>query len=157
MFALKPCDASVFETAPTRYTDAMDIPRPASEVWKALVADDALGWCRMLGGAKWTSPRPFGVGTTRTMHVAFGTLVIDETFFHWEEGRRKSFYVNHANLPLFRYFAEDYLVETTPSGGSRFTWTLAGESTPIGATGAPILGALCHSLFKDTRAYFNAR
>jgi len=157
MFVLRPCDRTVFETAPTRYSDAMEIPRPAADVWAALVADGTLGWCKMLTGARWTSPRPFGIGTTRTMGVAFGALVIREHFFRWEEGRRKSFYVTDANLPLFRYFAEDYLVEETAPDACRFTWTLAGESTPIGALGAPMLGALVRSLFNDTRAHFSAR
>jgi hypothetical protein len=91
------------------------------------------------------------------MRVVFGTLVIHENFFRWEEGRRKSFYVTEANLPLYRYFAEDYLVEETVPGACRFTWTLAGELTPIGAPGAPVLGAIVRSLFRDTRVHFAAR
>jgi hypothetical protein len=96
MFTLQPCDASTFENAPTIFRDAMEIARPAPAVWSELVADRALGWCRALAGAEWTSPRPFGVGTTRNMRVA-GALVIRENFFRWEEGRRKSFYVVEAN------------------------------------------------------------
>jgi hypothetical protein len=156
MFAMQPCNGSVFDAAPTRYRDAMEIARPATDVWTELVADGALGWCRMLGGAEWTSPRPFGIGTTRTMRIAFGSFVIHENFFRWDEGRRKSFYVSEANLPLFKYFAEDYLVEEATPGASRFTWSLAGEPTPIGAAGAPLLGLLVQSLFKDTRAHFGA-
>lgn len=156
MFPVKRCDASAFDVAPTRYSDTMAISRPSAEVWNALVADGTLGWCRMLGGAQWTSPRPFGVGTTRTIKVAFGALFLREYFFRWEEGRRKSFYVTEANLPLFRYFAEDYLVEPDGPNACRFTWTLAGESTPIGAPKAPILSAIARSLFKDTRKHFNA-
>jgi hypothetical protein len=152
---LQPCDASVFETAPTRFSDAMEIARPADAVWRELVADGSLGWCRALAGAEWTSPKPYGVGTTRTMRVA-GALTIDECYFRWEDGRRKSFYVVRANLPLFAYFAEDYLVEDTGPSACRFTWTMAGKSTPLGAPGAPLLAALVRSMFADTRKYFSA-
>ena len=153
MFKLEPCDASTFETAPTVFRDTMDIARPAPEVWRELVADGALGWCRALAGAQWTSPRPFGVGTTRTMRVA-GALVIHENFFRWEEGRRKSFYVVEANLPLFKYFGEDYLVEETGPGACRFIWTMAGQSTPLAAPGGPLLAGLVRSIFADTRKHF---
>jgi hypothetical protein len=155
MFALKPCDAATFENAPTIFRDAMEIARPASDVWSELVADGTLGWCRALAGAKWTSPRPFGLGTTRTMRVA-GALVIHENYFRWEEGRRKSFYVVEANLPLFDYFGEDYLVEETAPGACRFTWTMAGRSTPLAAPGAPLLRGLVGSMFADTRKHFGA-
>jgi hypothetical protein len=133
----------------------MAIARPASDVWGELVADGALGWCRALAGARWTSARPFGVGTTRTMRVA-GALVINEHFFRWEDGRRKSFYVVDANLPLFAYFGEDYLVEATSPDACRFTWTMAGKSSALGAPGAPILRGLVQSMFADTRKHFGA-
>ena len=155
MAKLVPCDASTFETAPTIFRDVFEIARPASEVWRELTADGTLGWCRVLGGGRWTSPRPFGVGTTRTMRVA-GALVMSEQFFRWEEGRRKSFYVAEANLPLFKYFGEDYLVEETGPNSCRFTWTMAGESTALGAPGAPLLRGLTRSIFADTRKHFEA-
>ena len=153
MFKLEPSDVSIFDTAPTIFRETMDIARPAPDVWGELVADGSLSWCRALAGAQWTSPRPFGVGTTRTMKVA-GMLEIREKYIRWEDGRRKSFYVVDANLPLFKYFGEDYLVEDTGPNSSRFTWTMAGKSTPIGAPGAPLLAGLVRSMFADTRKHF---
>ncbi len=157
MFAMQPCDQTFFDAAPKRYVDTMDIPLPAQQVWAELTADGALGFCRMLTGATWTSARPFGVGTTRTMGVIFGALVIHERFFRWEEGRRKSFYVYEASLPLFRRLAEDYLVEETSSTSCRFTWTIAAEPSPAGRPGAPVNALLMRSFFRDTRRHFNAR
>jgi hypothetical protein len=156
VFKLEPCTASTFETAPTVFRSVMEIARPAPDVWSELVADGSLGWCRALGGALWTSARPFGAGTTRTMRVA-GALVINERYFRWEDGRRKSFYVVEANLPLFAYFGEDYLVEETGQSACRFTWTMAGQSSALGAPGAPILRGLVQSMFADTRKHFEAR
>ncbi len=86
VFKLEACTATTFETAPTIFRDAMEIARPAGDVWRELVEDGSLGWCRALGGAVWTSPKPYGIGTTRTMRVA-GALVI-QVFRRGLFGRR---------------------------------------------------------------------
>jgi hypothetical protein len=156
-FSLQPVDEGFFDAAPKRYVDAMEIPLPAERVWADLTSDATLDWCRMLTSVTWTSTRPFGVGTTRTVRVAPGALVIDERYFRWEEGRRKSFYVVKASLPLFRRIAEDYLVEETSPTSCRFTWTIAGEPTPLARPGAPVNALLARSLFRDTRRHFTAR
>ena len=153
---LEPVDESFFASAPVRFVGIFDIPRPAAEMWLELTRDGALDFCRALGGAVWTSPRPFGAGTTRTMPVAGGILRVHETFFRWEEGRRKSFYAHRTNLPLFRRLAEDYLVEPGGGGSCRFTWTIAGEPLPLARPGAPINALLARSLFADTVRHFGA-
>jgi hypothetical protein len=155
-FAAQPCDESFFETAPKRYRDAMDIPRPAHDVWEELTADGTLSWCRMLAGGEWTSARPFAVGTTRRMSVGFGALKLDEHFFRWEEGRRMSFYLVESNLPLFTRMAEDYLVEETSPTGCRFTWTIAAEPRAAARPGGPMNALLVRGLFRDTRRHFDA-
>ena len=153
-FELKPADESFLDSAPQRFAETFDIARPASEVWAELVADGALSFCRSLRGARWTSPRPFGVGTTRDMPALFGALVVEERYFRWEEGRRQSFYVERASMPLFRRFAEDYLVEETSPDSSRLTWTIAMEPSPLGRPGGPLNSLIVKGLFKDTRRHF---
>jgi hypothetical protein len=155
-FKLQPVDETFFVEAPRRFADTFEISQPASEVWAELVADGALSFCRSLRGARWTSPRPFGVGTTRTMPALFGALIVDEVYFRWEEGRRQSFYVERASLPLFRRFAEDYLVEETSPSSSRFTWTIALDPYPLARPGDPLNALIVRGLFKDTRRHFNA-
>jgi hypothetical protein len=155
-FELQPVDETFFETAPKRFVESFEITRPASEVWSELVADGALSFCRSLRGARWTSPRPFGVGTTRTMPALFGAMVVDETYFRWEEGRRQSFYVVRASLPLFRRFAEDYLVEEVSPSTSRFTWTIALDPHPLARLGGPVNAMIIRGLFGDTRRHFAA-
>jgi hypothetical protein len=155
-FKLQPVDETFFETAPKRFVDTFEIGRPASEVWAELVADRALSFCRSLRGARWTSPRPYGVGTTRTMPSLFGALVVEERCFRWEEGRRQSFFVERASLPLFRRFAEDYLVEETSPITSRFTWTIALDPHPAARPGDPVNTLIIKGLFKDTRRHFGA-
>jgi len=84
-----------------------------------------------------------------------GALVLHERFIVWEEGRRQTFGVEEASLPLFRRFGEDYLVEPVDENRSRFTWTIAAEPTPGARPGSPINGVLSRSLFRDTRKHFS--
>jgi hypothetical protein len=154
-FKLQPVDETFFDSAPKRFVETFEIPRPASAVWAELVEDRALSFCRSLRGAKWTSPRPFGVGTTRTMPALYGLLVIEERYFRWEEGRRQSFYVERASMPLFRRFGEDYLVEETSPTSCRFTWTIAMDPKRAAGPGG-VNAKLTKDIFHDTRRHFGA-
>jgi Polyketide cyclase / dehydrase and lipid transport len=155
-FTAQPVDESFLDAAPVRLADAFEISRPAAQVWADLTADDPLAWCRILQGITWTSPRPFGVGTTRTVRSLAGTSILMERFFRWEEGRRKSFYVLETTVPLFRRFAEDYLVEPTSESSCRFTWTIAIEPRPAARTANPANRLLLGTLFRDTRNHYGA-
>jgi hypothetical protein len=134
----------------------MEIPHPAEHVWAELTSDETLRWCRALAGVRWTSPRPFGVGTTRQVSTPLAALALEEVYFRWEQGSRKSFYVSRATLPLFRRFAEDYLVEETSPTSCRFTWTVASEAPPAARPGSPLNALITRSLFRDTRRHFGA-
>ena len=127
--AMAPLDASFFDTAPHVYTFTHELPVAPERVWESLVSDHSVAdWTPLLQSIEWTSPRPFGVGTTRTVVLPTKAITIHEHFFRWEEGRRFSFHGVEATLPLFARYAEDYIVE--PSGaGTRFTWSFALEGT----------------------------
>jgi hypothetical protein len=156
-FALQPVEATFLDAAPLRLAEAFDIPRPAADVWADLTADNPLSWCRLLRSITWTSPRPFGVGTTRTARTIGNATVINERFFRWEEGRRKSFYVLESNVPFFRRFAEDYLVEPTSETACRFTWTIAVEPHPLARPANPASRRLLAALLRDTRRHYRVR
>src|SRR5436305_7222906 len=150
-FTLRPGDENFLNSAPHRMADTMEISRPADAVWTDLTSDETLSWCRMLAGVTWTSPRPFGPGTTRLVRAPGGMLALREIYFRWEDGRRKSFYVAEATAPLFRTFVEDYLVEEISPSSCRFTWTVAFEASPAARPGTPINRVITRSLFRDTR------
>lgn len=155
-FRNEPVDATFFDSAPVRLSDTFAVSRPAADVWADLTADGTLSWCRILDDITWTSPRPFGVGTTRTAKSLKGANVIHEHYFRWEEGRRKSFYVIDASAPLFKRFAEDYLVEPASDNSCSFTWTIAYESRPSMRPGRPVNDRLLRTLFTDTRKHYAA-
>lgn len=152
---VEPVDEGFFTSAPSRYSETFAIARPATEVWRELVSDKPLDWCRVLS-VRWTSEPPYGVGTTREAKVLGGATKVQEYFFIWEEGRRHAFYVTEANVPFFRCLAEDYVVEPAGVDHCRFTWTVGLEPTRLGRPGRSVNGILFRRLFTETRRHFDA-
>jgi uncharacterized protein YndB with AHSA1/START domain len=125
---LEDCDESFFTTAPQRFSYTVDLTVPPGVVWESLTSDESVAaWSRLISSLRWTSARPFGVGTTREVTLPGKGLAFREQYFLWDEGRRYAFFATEATLPVFRRFAEDYVVEPA-AGGSRFTWTFALEA-----------------------------
>lgn len=117
------------ETAPFRYVNVVDVPATPERTWAALTADGTLvSWTPLVTGLKWTSPRPFSVGTTRQVTILW-LATARERYYRWEEGRRMTFIAVQTSIPALRRLAEDYVVEATPVG-SRLIWTLALEPRP---------------------------
>lgn len=149
-FHLEPTDEQFLETAPLRFVHVVDMTADMDAVWALFTADDALtSWATGITGAEWTSPRPFGVGTTRTVTVAHGGAALKERFFRWEEGRRMTFSAIAASRPGFRKFAEDVLLESLPHG-TRLTWAFAIEAAPWMS---PVLQATRPLLNRVTRSW----
>lgn len=104
-------------------------PFPPSAVWAALL--DAKAWTEWLPITKvtWTSPRPFKVGTTRTVEI--GPQAVEEIFFAWDEGSRMAFRFAKSSLPLSAA-VEDYRVVPTATG-SELIWSgKASAPFPLG-------------------------
>ncbi|MBX7430828.1 SRPBCC family protein [Mycobacterium sp. Y57] len=157
--ALEPADAGFFDTAPHVFRYQKHFDAPPERVWESLQSDESLSaWGATVGSLTWTSPRPFGVGTTR--EVGTGPARVHERFYRWDEGSGYAFYVYEANVPLFRRFAEDYRVE--PDGaGTRFTWAVAIEPVRLArlpfALLAPVVKAGFGRMAADGQKYFAAR
>ena len=147
---LEPFDVDFFDSAPQRRSYVLDLPVSPERVWRGLSASNPLWWCRLLSSVEYTSPRPFGVGTTRTAAL-LGVLRLREVFLRWEEGRRQSFLVDRANLPVFRRFGEDYLVERSAEG-ARLTWTFAYEAAV--SADRRLNTVVFRSLVADTQRHF---
>jgi len=110
---------------------------PASAVWASLL--DARAWTEWLPitGVVWTSPQPFGVGTTRT--VAINQNQVEEYFFAWDEGSRMAFRFVRSTLPLSAG-VEDYRVVPTATG-CELHWSARTSGFPIGWLVARLLSS----------------
>jgi carbon monoxide dehydrogenase subunit G len=125
-YALDASDDTFLATASRRYVHVIDLTAPPRRVWKALCADDALvSWSPMITRVEWTSPRPFGVDTTRVVTLG-GVVRLAERFYRWNVNERMTFTVDAASIPGLRRFGEDIALEKT-TGGTRLTWTFALE------------------------------
>ena len=117
------------DAAPFRYVNTLETPVAPGPVWAALTADDTLvSWSALVTGLRWTTSRPFGVGTTREVTI-LRLVTARERYYRWDQGHRKTFTAIQVSVPGLRRLAEDYVVERTPRG-SRLTWTLAFEPSP---------------------------
>ena len=132
---LEPADDDFFASAPHVFRSQKRFAATPEEVWEQLTSDVSLAaWGPSIKKVTWTSPRPFGVGTTRDV-VAPGGSTMRERYYRWDEGKSHAFYVYESALPIFRRFAENYIVE--PDGDQTlFTWVVAIE--PKGAFRLPM-------------------
>ncbi|MGX7729076.1 SRPBCC family protein [Rhodococcus sp. 2H158] len=127
-------DDTFFDTAPVRATYAITVPGSPSQLWRSLVADDAVqAWSPVVTAVQWDHTTPRGVGTIRNVTL-LGSTTIKERFYRWDHERRMTFSATEINRPLCRAFAEDYLLEEDGTG-TRFTWRAAMN---------PVLPALVH-------------
>jgi polyketide cyclase/dehydrase/lipid transport protein len=123
-YPLEPADDDFIASAPHVFRYQKRFAATPEQVWKSMTSDESMAaWTPAIRKVTWTSPRPFGVGTTREVVVGGS---VRERYYRWDEGRSNAFYIYEASLPFFKRFAEDYVVE--PDGAETvFTWTVAIE------------------------------
>jgi polyketide cyclase/dehydrase/lipid transport protein len=164
-YGLEPADDDLFASAPHVFRYSKRFAAPIERVWESLTSDESLAvWSATVSAVTWLSPRPFGIGSTREVVLAPGLARVRERFFRWDEGRRYSFAVYEANLPFFRRFAEDYVLEPAASSSSAagdttlFTWTVALEPKSSFALPfkplAPVLKLAFGRMAADGERYF---
>jgi hypothetical protein len=147
-FPCHPVETSFFDTAPMRFKNAVELDARPAEVFA--IFEDGESWPRWFAGMRkvvWTSNKPYGVGTTRTVWLPL--LTVDEHFFRWEQDRRFSFYLTAASMPFVHALAEDYLLEELAPGHTRFTYSVAIEPRLALRMGGPIARKYFDSTFAN--------
>jgi uncharacterized protein YndB with AHSA1/START domain len=135
-FTCRPVDATFFDTAPMRVVNAVDLEATPAKVFAIFAdADSWPKWFHAIHKVEFTSAKPYGVGTTRTMWLT--GLSADEQYFRWEQDRRCSYYVTQTSVPMAHAMAEDYLLEETAPGKTRFTHTMAVDPRFLVEAGGP--------------------
>jgi len=160
-YPLEPVDSGFFDAAPVRHRFVVDVPVPPAELWKSLSSDASVSaWGQSVKAVTWTSPRPFGVGTTRDVTLALGAMTVRERFIRWDEGSGYAFCAVASNRPGLRRFAEDYVIEAS-GGGARLLWTVALEPAGALSRATPALTPLVRLVFgrlvADGKRYFARR
>ena len=84
-FPCHPVDASFFDTAPMRFRNTVELAARPADVFA--IFEDGESWPRWFHGIHkvvWTSDKPYGVGTTRTVWLT--GVTVQERFFRWGAG-----------------------------------------------------------------------
>ena len=148
----------LFARATLYHIRSVEVPYPPEQTWAAITSEDVSKWTKGVRKVTWTSPRPFGVGTTREVDMA--GFKLRERFLRWEDGHRKTFTGVEASVGIFRHLLEDYVVEPTESG-SRLSWRWAAELNPPWSSFKRTLdryrlGPICRSHIDGLAGYMTA-
>ena len=159
-----PCERvnlDFIDTARHRFVSTVDLAITAEQLFEVLCeADSWTRWATLLTHVTWTSPTPYGVGTTRTVTLRGGTMN-DVEFLAWERCSRMAFRLNQSTSKALAALVEDYQVQETPDG-CHVTWTAA--ITPRGRTarfgmlvGRPVMALAFKRFASNLRRYTDDR
>ncbi len=90
-FSCSTVDLKFLDSAPIKFVNEVEINASPERVFD--VFEDGKSWPKWFKEVvkvEWTSPKPFGVGTTRT--VTLKTMTVHEKFIAWDTGKRFTFY-----------------------------------------------------------------
>lgn len=128
-----------FNTAKKSFTSIVEIDATPEQIFASFEnADDWPEWAPPITKVEWTSPKPFGVGTTRK--VTMTGMVGDEVFIAWDYPKQMAFCFTHSSESLVESFAEEYVVTPLDNGKSRVVWRMAMTPNGIGKFTMAIFG-----------------
>ncbi len=114
-----------------RYISKVELPVSAARLFE--IFEDPESWTKWVLGIKkvvWTSPQPYGIGTTRTV-IFTGGMEVYEDFTEWQAPHKLRFTFTGITQGIWSAFGEDYVVEERGPDKCHLTWTVG--YTPMGA------------------------
>lgn len=161
-YALNSFDLDFFDTAPVSYRIDVHLPVTPERAWAELTRQHTLDWCRAIKGIEFTSPPPYGVGTTRRAKLGLG-VALSEYFFDWveepgEHHYRNAFRGESVTVPGLSRFGE--LTEVSSADvGCRLVWRFALElatgAKPVRLFNAPTAASVFKTVETDTLRHFS--
>jgi hypothetical protein len=143
-YLCKTVDMTFFDTAPFRYVAEVEVKVSAADVFASFEnADDWPRWALPIQEVEWTAPKPFGIGTTRTVSM-IGGLVGYEEFIAWEYGREMAFCFTHGSKDNIESFAERYEVDALGEDSCRVRWTMAMKPKGVSKYFLPVFSPVMH-------------
>ena len=133
--------------AQSRFSNDVDIALSPDELFGVLArADTWPRWAKVIKHVEYTSPEPYGVGTTRVVTMA-GGMVGDEVFLAWEPGKQMAFRFENSATKTLKAFLENYRLEPI-AGGTRLTWELGMETAGPSKLFAPVSAPITNLMFR---------
>ena len=150
-------DLDFFDRAPIRIRSEIELPCSPEELFALFEdADSWAEWVDVIKKVEWTSPRPFSVGTTRSVAMP-GGMVAYEEFLAWDAPRHMAFRFNQFTQNFLEAFAENYEVTDLGNGRSQLVWTvgieLARPATLMLRVFKPVLAIKLQMTLSELRKY----
>jgi len=127
MYPLEPAGDDLLRRARAHSVAEREIPVSAEHLFATL--EEGATWCQffpVIRKVEWTSPRPFGEGTTRTVTVV-GGVRLDEVFWTWKPGSQMGFEIVAASNRALKGLVELYDVVPLGDQRCRLRWEMAIE------------------------------
>jgi len=127
MYPLEPTGEDLLRRAQAHSVAECEYPIAAQRLF-ALFEDGAT-WSEffpVIRKVEWTSPRPFGVGTTRTVTV-IGGVRLDEVFWAWKPGAQMGFAITAASNRAIQGLVELYDFLPLDDGRCKLRWEMGME------------------------------
>ncbi len=105
-YQCEPVGVDFIDSAPFRFVSKVELAIKPEQLFE--VFSDETSWPRwatLITNVEWTSPKPYGVGTTRTVTMR-GHIVGDEEFIGWEPFSYMAFRFNTSTSNMLSAFAE---------------------------------------------------
>jgi len=150
-----------FDSAPCCFQAKVEVNASPEQVFASFEnAEDWPKWAPPIQHVEWTSPKPFGIGTTRRVTMS-GNMIGDEVFIAWDYPRRMAFCFTHSSQSLIQSFAEDYQVRPLPNGKTEVIWTMGMTPTGIGKISMflskPFMGFINQWMFNRFKKMMDAK
>ena len=146
-----------FDRAPIRIVSAVELPCSPEELFAHFEDADAWAvWVDVIKDVQWTSPRPFAVGTTRSVEMP-GGMVAYEEFLAWDAPRHMAFRFNQFTQKFLKAFGENYEVTDLGDGRCRLVWTVgmepAGPAAFVLPLFKPVLARNLRKIMSELKKY----
>lgn len=127
MYPLEPAGEDLLRRARAHSVAEREIPVPAEHLFAIL--EEGSTWCKffpVIRKVEWTSPKPFGEGTTRTVTVV-GGVRLDEVFWAWKQDSRMGFAITAASNRALKGLVELYDIIPIDSRICKLRWEMGIE------------------------------
>ncbi|WP_232676061.1 SRPBCC family protein [Nocardioides sp. R-C-SC26] len=150
MATMYPCERvelDWLDRAPARFSNTVSLAITPAQAWEVLErADTWPRWASVITDVEYTSPQPFGVGTTRVVTMR-GGIIGDEEFLAWDPGAHMAFRFNSSSVKQLGAFLEDYRIVATPSGCD-LTWSLGQSLSGASKVMLPVSRPITDLMFR---------
>jgi hypothetical protein len=129
MYPLEPAGEDLLRRAQAHSVAEREIPVSAEQLFALF--EEGSTWCKffpVIRKIEWTSPKPFGEGTTRTVTVV-GGVRLEEVFWTWKPGSRMGFAISAASNRALKGLVELYEVSPLDDQRCKLRWESRGIST----------------------------